>query len=338
MAHSRNFDVFWQLPVNGDGRSADKATWSRGDYQGVPERAHAFARIGGQDERISYFDHLVQIARAAELAGFDGLFIPQTDEGEEPLVTAGALARDVKRIRLAPQLPAHFLSAVYTAKIATSFQRLTGGRLVLNLVTQDPAEHSWHGYTWSEDEQVARADEFLTVVKGVWNEGPYTFEGQYYEVKNGGFNGPLKGQPKPEVFLSGTSNAALALSAKHADVHILEASSPENVATQIAKLQALAQAQNRTLRFALSAVPTARHTEADARRDAEFARPSDAGDDALIGDFDQVAARLTQYLDAGISTLILKAHPHLEEAYRTAQHVLPRLPGWGQPAAAIAAE
>ena len=316
-----SLEIFWQLPTNGDGRSRDKATWSRGDFQGVPERANSFARIDGRDGKLNYFDHLAQVGRAAEASGFDGIFIPQTDEGEEPLIVAGALAREVRRIRVAPQLPAHFLSAVYTAKIATSFQRLTDGRLVLNLVTQDATEHAWHGYDWSEAEQIARADEFLTVFKGVWNDGPYTFEGRYYEVLNGGFAGPLKGQPQPEVFLSGTSDDALALGAKHADVYILDAETPEAVAGRIKALDALAAGHGRDLRYALKAEIVARHTVAEAT-DAS----KGTADPELTGDFDSVAARLTQYVEAGIDVLILHSHPHLEEAYRTAQHILPRLP------------
>ena len=170
------------------------------------------------------------------------------------------------------------------------------------------------------------------MVKGFWNQGPYTFEGRYYEVLNGGFAGPLKGQTLPRIFLSGDSDAALALSAKHADVHILRAESPEAAAATIAKLDALAAAQGRRLLYALRTEIVARHTAEDA------AEASDGTDDpALTGDFAQVAARLNAYLDAGVETLILHGHPHLEEAYRTAQHVLPRLRGRGD-ASAIAAE
>lgn len=319
-----SLEIFWQLPANGDGRTPDPKYWNRGGFQGVPERPFYFTRSNGQDEKLTYFDYLVQVGRAAETSGFDGVFIPQTDEGEEPLVVAGSLVRELKRIRIAPEVPAHFLSAVYTAKIATSFQRLSGGRLVLNLVTQDPVAHSWHGYDWSEAEQTARADEFLTVFKGVWNEGPYTFEGQYYEVLNGGFAGPLKGQPQPEVFLSGASGEALALGAKHADVYILDASSPEAVAGTINRLTVLAVAEGRTLRFGLKAEIVSRHTAAEALNAYE-GKGEAIADPQLVGAFDDVAERLNRYVEAGIGTLILSSYPHLEEAYRTAQHVLPRL-------------
>ena len=47
---------------------------------------------------------------------------------------------------------------------------------------------------------------------------------------------------------------------------------------------------------------------------------------ALVGDPDTVALRMREYMDAGIDTFILSGYPHLEEAYRVAELVLPRLP------------
>jgi alkanesulfonate monooxygenase len=319
-----SIDVFWRLPPNGDGRSHRTAEWTRGDYQGAGRSPAAFARIGG-DDRFNYYDHLAQIARGAEIAGFDGVFIPQTDEGEEPLIVAGGLAREARRIRLAPQLPVHFLSAVYAAKIATSFQRLTGGRLVLSLAFQDPGAGAWHGHDWTVAEQAARADEFLTVFKGVWSAGPFTYEGRYYEVLDGGFTGPLAGQPLPQILLSGDAEEILALSARHGDVHLFDPTSPEDFRTRADRLQSLAAEQGRTLRFGLQAEVIARHGEAEAAADGADRWPQGAPDAGLIGAFDAVARRLDAYVEAGAGTLVLGAHPHLEEGYRIAQHLLPRL-------------
>lgn len=326
-----SLDVFWRLPPDGDGRSPRKGDWIRGEHQGVPQRPFAAARTDGRDPRFTYYDHLAQVARAAELAGFDGVAIPQSDEGEEPLIVAGSLTREVRRIRLAPQLPAHFLSAVYAAKIAASFQRLTAGRLVLNFLVAEHQAGAWHGHDWSEAEQVARLDEFLTVFKGVWNEGPFTYEGQYYEVLNGGFAPPLNGQPFPEIQFCGDSDAALALSARHADVHLFAPKSPQALAPHIARLQALAAEQGRTLRFGLDAELVARHDHEEALAAGAERWPEGPPDPALVGSFAEVATRLAAYHAAGVTTLILGARPHFEEAYRVAQNILPRLPGRGEP-------
>jgi alkanesulfonate monooxygenase len=47
---------------------------------------------------------------------------------------------------------------------------------------------------------------------------------------------------------------------------------------------------------------------------------------ALVGDPETVAERLQEYADLGIDSFILSGYPHLEEAYRTAELLLPRLP------------
>lgn len=324
-------DVYWRLPADGDGRSPRKADWSRGEHQGVPAKPFSVARLDGRDRRFTYFDHLAQVARAAELAGFDGVVIPQTAEGEEPLIVAGSLARELRRVRFAPQLPAHFLSAVYTAKIATSFQRLTGGRLVLNFAVEDPGAGAWHGHSWSEADQLARLDEFLTVLKGVWNEGPFTYEGQYYEVLNGGFAPPLAGQPLPAIQFSGDSDLAIELSARHADVHIFRPDSPDTLARRVAQARAAAADHGRALRFGLEAELVARHDRDEALAAGLERWPDGAPDPALVGSFAEVAERLGEYHAAGFTTLLLSARPHLEEAYRVAQNILPRLPGRGAP-------
>jgi alkanesulfonate monooxygenase len=47
---------------------------------------------------------------------------------------------------------------------------------------------------------------------------------------------------------------------------------------------------------------------------------------ALVGDADTVAKRLLEYRDLGIDNFILSGYPHLEEAYRVAELLFPRLP------------
>ena len=47
---------------------------------------------------------------------------------------------------------------------------------------------------------------------------------------------------------------------------------------------------------------------------------------ALVGDPDTVAARMLEYTDLGIDAFILSGYPHLEEAYRVAELLFPRLP------------
>jgi alkanesulfonate monooxygenase len=45
----------------------------------------------------------------------------------------------------------------------------------------------------------------------------------------------------------------------------------------------------------------------------------------LVGDPESVAQRMREYMALGIGTFIMSGYPHLEEAYRFAELVLPRL-------------
>ena len=46
---------------------------------------------------------------------------------------------------------------------------------------------------------------------------------------------------------------------------------------------------------------------------------------ALVGDPDQVAARMREYQEIGCETFILSGYPHLEESYRVAELLFPKL-------------
>jgi alkanesulfonate monooxygenase len=52
---------------------------------------------------------------------------------------------------------------------------------------------------------------------------------------------------------------------------------------------------------------------------------------ALVGDADTVVERIREYEELGIETLIFSGYPHLEEAYRFAELVFPKLGVQPQP-------
>lgn len=353
-----SIEFYWRLPPQGDGRAADRQDWNRGDHAPATGHRHDYARTGTRRDGFTYYDLLVQVARAAELAGFNGLSIPQTAGGEEPLVVAGALAREVGRLKLLPSFPAQFVAPVYAAKIATSFQRLTTGRLAWHLHIDDGAEGAWHGRARPRAEQVARTGEFLDIVKGFWNEAPFDYKGTYYEVEKGGFAGPLAGQKLPEIHLSGDTEGELDLAGRHADVYLLTPAPLDELRARIADVRT--RAAGREVRFALAADIITRHSDEAAwdhlrrqwdaagrrtrhlsgepaeRPDFDSYRRSDGqwagfaalrGEEGvgLVGGYDTIAATIADYARVGIDRFILGANPHLEEAYRVGEHVIPRI-------------
>lgn len=162
------------------------------------------------------------VGRAAELGGLDGVLVPFDPAGHDPLVLAAAVLRDTRHVQVAAGFHPAIATPVYAAKLSASLQRYTGGRLAWRLaVDLAPDVARAHGDFLDGPARYARADEFLTIAKGVWGEGPYTFEGEHFQVLDGGLPGSRVPRPFPRVYLSGTSPEALALSARHADAHLI---------------------------------------------------------------------------------------------------------------------
>ena len=352
--------IYWRLPTHGDGRTLHPETWSRGDYSSQRKQPHVFSRTGVQRDGYTYFDQLAQIGRAAELSGFDGLWIQNTSSGEETQVVSSALAREVRRLKFVPALFTPLLSAVYSAKIAVSFQRLSGGRLDWNFHFEDEGTQHWHGRHFSLADQVARTEEFLTLVKGFWSQEKFIYQGRFYEVENGGFPPSLQGERLPRIHISGNLDDALELSAKHADVHVLPVLPLAELRQRIEQIDALAATHGRRIEYALEADILVRHNDdaawTELRRQwqqetsktvlitgqsthnapfedhiagsniwAGFQTLRPGVPHGLVGGYENVANRLAEYVDAGVGHLVLSSPPHLEEAYRFGEFVIPHL-------------
>jgi alkanesulfonate monooxygenase len=278
-----------------------------------------------RDERKANFgpyDHLFQVARAAEVSGFEGALIPWDPAGEDPWIVAASLARGVRGLVFLPELQPGFATPVYLAKISASFQRLARNRLGWKIdLERDPAVRRAHGDFFEGAEWFQRTDEYLEAARGVWTTHPFEFRGRYYEVEAGGLEGPLAGLPTPPIYTSGRSAEALNLAAKHADVHLLAPGTLEEVRIAIEALRAAAAQRGRVVAAGLRLRVIARHTAEEASEAAQRAGAS--GD--LVGPFDVVAARLDALAALGVERFILDASPHLEEAYRLGEHLFPLL-------------
>ncbi|MEZ0231796.1 MAG: LLM class flavin-dependent oxidoreductase [Methylophilaceae bacterium] len=338
-------EFFWQVPTSGDGRYADAAKRKRG------ERDHAdsaYFTAGVTDPRgnaYNYFDHLHQIAKAAELAKFDGIQIPNDPQGDESWIVAGYLTRSTKYLTVITEFDASRGSAVYAAKNAVSYQRFSGGQFAWQISTGGDEKQRHHDGDFIDAKDIqTRIEEFLTVSRNVITKTAYSFKGQFFEVLEGGFRGPLSGQKVPTVYLSGHSDETYRLSARLGDVHVLAAQPVEDVTKEVSKLKALAATENRSLDVGLRIDVLARETEEEARFDAQrfieqsgrhtsaiggallwksLSTNQTGADASLVGNYEQVIQALSDYASAGITHFILGAVPSLEEAYRVGEYILP---------------
>ncbi|MDN2713890.1 LLM class flavin-dependent oxidoreductase [Janthinobacterium sp. SUN120] len=349
-------EFIWQLPTSGDGRYAAPGITRRGERNaGAPSPLQA----GVSDPRgarppFNYFDYLHQIARAADLSGFDGIQVRHDTQGDESWIVAGYLARSTRHLKLIAEFDAAWGSAVYAAKNAVSFQRFTGGRFAWQIGHGgDAAARRRQGDAAPDADILPRIDEFITVARGVQNTSPFSFKGKFFEVQDGGFKGPLAHHPVNGIYLTGGSTEALALSARQADVHVFDAAPAAHLQPSIDNLHTQARQLGRAVAAGLRIDVLARETFDEALRDARryrggaglpdhapsvdgtaggaalfwpgFAQAQTGARGALVGSHAQVAAALEAYAQAGVSSFVLAAIPHFEEAYRIGEHVLPRV-------------
>ncbi len=338
-------EFIWRLPTAADGRYGSAARTRRGE-RGSDRPYFTDGVSDPRGGKFNYLDYLHQIARAADLTGFDGIQIGNDPAGDESWIVAGYVARGTRGLRLLTEFDASRGSAVYAAKNAVSYQRYSGGRFAWQIGTGGTrTERQRQGDFVDDGDVIPRIEEFITVARGVLSEPSYSFKGAYFEVLNGGFKGPLGHQPLPPVYLSGNSIDAYRLSARLADVHVFDALPPDELGSEIAKLRAAGQIESRRaeLRLGLRVDLLARETEAEALFDAQrYAAQTEveavetapgshfwaglgggSARAALVGSYTQIAGLLVDYAEAGISSFVLGAVPHLEEAYRIGENVLP---------------
>jgi alkanesulfonate monooxygenase len=238
----------WFLPTSGDGRTLV------GGGHGAVQRGV---------RRPPDIEYLAQIARSAEQLGFEGVLTPTGTQCEDAWLTTAALTRETERLKFLVAFRPGSLSPTLAAQMAAAYQRLSRGRLLLNIVTGgEGAEQRRFGDHLAHDERYARTDEFLSILRGAWSGKPYDFSGNYYDVEGATVSQPP--DPVPQVYFGGSSHAAGPVAAKHVDVYLTWGEPPAQVQRKIDWIRELADREGRRLRFGIRLHVVTRDTAKEA--------------------------------------------------------------------------
>jgi alkanesulfonate monooxygenase len=158
--------------------------------------------------------------------------------------------------------------------MAATFDRLSEGRLLINVVTGgDTAELEGDGLFASHDERYAITDDFLRIWRALLErshaDGAVDFEGQQLRSKGGRVLYPPVQKPYPPLYFGGSSGPAHELAAEQVDVYLTWGEPPAAVAAKIADMRARAARHGRQLRFGIRLHVIVRETESAAWRAAE---------------------------------------------------------------------
>jgi len=348
----------WFLPTYGDSRN-------------LVAGGHGTSMHGDRPATLRY---LRQICAAAEDNGFEAVLTPTGLWCEDAWLTTAMLIEDTETLKFLVAFRPGLLSPTLAAQMAGTYQRHSGGRLLLNVVTGgEPHEQRAYGDFLDKQSRYARTGEFLHVVRQLWTSlEPVTFAGDHIQVEGAALNNPP--DPVPPVFFGGSSGAAGPVAAKYSDVYLTWGEPLPAVGEKLARIRGLAADAGRDVQFGLRIHVISRDTseqawaEADRllaavdpadveRVQASLARSESEGQrrmlklhgghssrllvapnlwagvglvrggagTALVGSHAEVAERLAEYAELGISHFILSGYPHLEEAYWFGEGVLPLL-------------
>jgi F420-dependent oxidoreductase-like protein len=299
--------------------------------------------IEGQ-EGVEWADW-VALARACERLGFDALFRSdhylsvggRAERGSlDAWGTVSALAAITTKLRLGTLVsPATFRHPSVLAKAAVTADHISSGRVELGVGTGWlEEEHTAYGFPFPPmDERMARLAEQLEVITRAWSDGPQSFEGEHYTIRDLDARPKPVQQPRLPLIVGGAAGPrSAALAARYADEYNTVFVTPEQAAERRRTLDKACEDQGRdphTLRFSMmnGFVIGNNRQDIEARR-AELAEWGAAPGEAwIVGTPDEFVARLREYEEAGIEAVMLQHHLfHDEGALELiAREVIPAL-------------
>jgi alkanesulfonate monooxygenase len=235
--------LLWFIPTHGDGRYLATAT-------------------GG---RAVSFPYLRQIAQAVDDLGYTGALLPTGRSCEDAWIVASTLVSLTRQMRFLVAIRPGLVSPGVAARMAATFDRLSGGRLLINVVTGgDPVELAGDGLHLDHDQRYELTDEFLTVWRSLTSGEQANLQGDYLNIQDGKLLFPPVQKPYPPLWFGGSSPVAQKIAAKHVDVYLTWGEPPAQVAEKISLVRRLAETEGRTLRFGIRLHVIVRETESAA--------------------------------------------------------------------------
>jgi alkanesulfonate monooxygenase len=241
-------DILWFMPTHGDGR-----------YLGT--------EVGARHVTLGY---LSQIARAADELGYFGVLLPTGRSCEDSWVIASAMVPLTQRLRFLVAVRPGLSEPTMTARMTSTLDRLSGGRVLVNVVAGgDPEEMHGDGVWFGHGERYKATAEYLKVWRALMQGGTVDFSGDHVRLEGGKLLFPPVQTPYPPLYFGGSSEAGQDVAGVHCDVYLTWGEPPAAVGEKLAEAKRRAAAFGRTLSFGIRLHIVVRETAEQAWQEAE---------------------------------------------------------------------
>ncbi len=325
--------------------------WLRNVEDEGMEASWAYTKkLAQRSEQIGFDLSLIAELNLNDIKGVDA---PSLDAWS----TASAVAAITERLELMVAVRPTFHSPALFAKQAANVDRISNGRLALNVVSSWwEQEARMYGVNFERhDDRYGRTAEWLEVVDRLWHESRVTHSGRYYQTEDTVLEPKPVRSPRPPIYAGGESEAAKDLIAAKCDAYVMHGDSPNHVAAKIADMR---QRRERLglgpMQFGVAGYAIVRDTDAEV--DQELSRITDVQSSAkgfanyqqwlqgtqleqsmslkeysvsnrglrsgLVGTPSQVQDQVGRFRQAGVDLLLLQFSPQMEEMERFSELVI----------------
>ena len=311
------------------------------------------------------WDYVKRLTQRSEQWGYDLSLIAELNLNdikgvEQPALdawsTAAALAAVTDKIELMVAVRPNFHHPALFAKAAANIDRISNGRLALNVVSSWWADEArQYGLQFDQhDDRYARTEEWLKVVDGLWTKERFSFDGQFYKTEDA-ICSP-KPAKRPTVYAGGESEKAKTMIAAQCDAYVMHGDPVEAIKPKIADMDARrAKAGKDRMQYGMAAFAIVRDSEAEAKRELERVTQMPPTPPKGFDNFEQwlsgtelerelklqeysvsnrglrpnfvgtpelIRERIEEYEAAGLDLLLLQMSPQAEEMDRFAAQVI----------------
>lgn len=332
-----------------------------------------FLRSRVDQDTDGSFTYNLRLTQLADQLGIDFILFPTRYKGGlggsnvsggqlDPLAIVGPLAMVTERIHFISAVLPSFVPPVTLAKIGATLDHVSNGRWHMNLVSgwfQD--EQEMFGIPWiNHTERYQRSEEYLQIVKGLWQNDEFSFRGNYYEIKGGRMQPSPIQKPYPAIFQGGNSEEAQEMAGRQSDWYFMNGAPLEQLKQQMERVSAVAKKHHRRVRFAVNAFVIARETEKEAVKEyddivehadltairnfqhyakgatgmwsqsasiSDFVANNEGFRTGLIGSYQQVREKMEQLKQAGIDLVLMAFRFPLDELRPFQENVIKKIAG-----------
>jgi FMNH2-dependent dimethyl sulfone monooxygenase len=263
------------------------------------------------DEQMpATWDYVRALTTRAEDLGYDLTLIAELNLNDikgteasslDAWSTAAALAAVTKKLELMVAVRPTFHNPALLAKQAANIDRISNGRLTLNVVSSWWRDEALkYGIPFDEhDDRYARTSEWLDVLTNCWSQQHATHSGRFYTVEDNllspkphptrtysgyvppelnchperseGSASPPEANHHPTLYAGGESETAKNLIAAKCDAYLMHGDDPSTIATKIADMRARRAVHSHLppMTFGVTGYCILRDSESEANREVD---------------------------------------------------------------------